>query len=119
MPSTLNVRRKHLDTLLKTHGIHVAELLEMDGMLATLEMISASEWMAVLPYAICHPDKSGAVRRLNPIKDPPINLDYVMVEKSESALPRAARLLSECLIKHLDIILNDRTAAPAIENSDA
>ena len=107
VPSRLNVRRKHFDTLLNTHGIHLAETLEMDGMLGTLEMVAATDWVAILPSVICYPDRSGAVRQLNTIKDPPISLDYVMVEKAEMAPPRAARLLAQCLIQHIGAILAD------------
>lgn len=107
VPSRLNVRRKHFDTLLNTHGIHLAETLEMDGMLVTLEMVGTTDWIAVLPSAICHSDKSGAVRRLNLIKDPPISLDYILVEKAEMAPPRAARLLANCLVQHISAVLSD------------
>ncbi len=118
VPSRLNVRRKHFDTLLNTHGIHLAETLEMDGMLATLEMVGATDWVAILPSAICHPDKSGVVRRLNPIKDPPISLDYVLVEKAEAAQPRAARLLAECLVEHIGATLADWTDGAPIPNPE-
>ncbi|MFK7876698.1 MAG: LysR family transcriptional regulator [Paracoccaceae bacterium] len=107
VPSRLNVRRKSIDMLLKTHGIHISDTLEMDGMLATLEMIAATDWVAMLPSAICYPDKDGRVRQLNPIKDPPIGLDYILVEKAEAALPRAAQLLAQCLTQHLSNVLED------------
>ena len=118
VPSRLNVRRKQIDTLLNTHGIHVGEMLEMDGMLATLEMIGATDWVAILPWAICYPDRSGEVRRLNPIKDPPIWLDYILVEKSEYAQPRAARLLADCLTQHIADILTDEAIGIDIENPE-
>lgn len=118
VPSRLNVRRKRIDTLLNTHGIHVAELLEMDGMLVTLEMIGATDWVAILPWAICHRDRLGDVRRLNPIKDPPISLDYVLVEKTEAAPTQAARLLVDCLIQHIANILADKTSGNDIGNPE-
>lgn len=118
VPSRLNVRRKRIDTLLNTHGIHVAETLEMDGMLATLEMIGVTDWVAILPWAICHTDREGTVRRLNPIKDPPIRLDYVLVEKTESAQPQAARLLADCLTHHIADILADDQGALDIGNPE-
>jgi LysR family nitrogen assimilation transcriptional regulator len=118
VPSRLNVRRKRIDTLLNTHGIHVAETLEMDGMLGTLEMIGATDWVAILPWAICYPDRSGSVRRLNPIKDPPIRLDYVLVEKSEAAAPQAARLLADCLTHYIAEILTDEKAGMDIGNPE-
>jgi len=107
VPSRLNVRRKSIDTLLNTHNIQITETLEMDGMLATLEMVAATDWVAMLPSAICYPDKDGAIRHLNPIKEPPIGLDYILVEKAESAPPRAAQLLAKCLTHHLSNVLNE------------
>lgn len=107
VPSKLNVRRKHLDTLLNSHGIHLKERLEMDGMLATLEMVGATDWVAVLPSAICHSDKNGSTRKLNPIKNPPIGLDYILVERAASAQKHAAQLLAKCLINHINEILLD------------
>lgn len=118
VPSRLNVRRTHFDMLLNTHGVHLGETLEMDGMLATLEMVGATDWVAILPSAICHPDKDGSVRRLNPIKTPQISLDYVLVEKTEVSPPRAARLLADCLTQHITDILNDWSDVFDIENPE-
>ncbi len=118
VPSRLNVRRKYFDTLLNSHGIHVDEMLELDGMLATLEMVGATDWVTILPSAICYPDKAGLVRRLNPIKDPPISLDYVLVQKAEAAPPSAARLLAECLVSHITATLADWEDVVAIANPE-
>ncbi|SLN76804.1 LysR family transcriptional regulator [Roseisalinus antarcticus] len=116
VPSRLNVRRKGIDSLLKAHGIHVAELMEMDGMLGTLEMVAHTDWQAILPSAICHPDKDGQVRKLNLLCDPPMSFDYVIVQKSERPLPQAARLLADHLATYTNRILGDweDLAAPAI-----
>lgn len=115
LPSGLNVRRNQIDTLLKTHGVHLAEILEMDGMLATLEMVGATDWVAILPSAICHPDRDGRIRRLNLLKDPPMTVDYMLVEKTEVAQPKAARLLAACLSEHINGILDDWTGVFDIE----
>jgi DNA-binding transcriptional LysR family regulator len=118
VPSGLNVRRKQIDMLLNTHGIHLADLLEIDGMLATLEMVGATDWVAILPSALCHPDKNGIIRRLNPIKDPPLSFDYILVEKAEAAPPRAAQLLADCLTQHIAHILSDWSDVAGIENHE-
>lgn len=107
VPSRLNVRRRRLETALSAHGVHVAEMLEMDGMLGTLEMVGGSDWMAVLPSAICHPDRGGAVRKLNVIADPPMSFDYVVVEKAETPLSRAAQLLADHIAEHTNLVLDD------------
>lgn len=119
VPSKINARRMHIDTLLNTHGIRVAETLEMDGMLATLEMVAATDWVAILPSAICYLDRSGDVRRLNPLKNPPVTVDYVLVEKAEAAPPSAARLLSQCLTQHITDILEHWEEILDIENSES
>lgn len=116
VPSRANVRRKRIDTLLSAHGVHVAETMEMDGMLGTIEMVGRTDWLAILPSALCHADKDGALRQLNLLADPPAGVDYVIVEKSETPLPRAAALLSETLIRHTEAVLRDWAdlARPAI-----
>lgn len=107
VPTGLNVRRQRIERLLKTHDIQLDEMLELDGMLATIEILGSSDWVAILPSAICHPDKSGSVRKLNPIKDPPISLDYIRVEKTEVGLPRAATELADTLSRHILRVLED------------
>jgi DNA-binding transcriptional LysR family regulator len=119
VPSRLNVRRNHFDMLFNNHGIKLGETLEMDGMLATLEMVAATDWVAILPSAICYSDKDGSIRRLNPIEDPPISLDYVLVEKAQAAPPRAARLLANCLTHHITDILADWSDKFDIENPES
>ncbi len=109
VPSKSNIRRSRIDTLLSAHGVHCAEIMEMDGMLGTLEMVGKTDWMAILPSAICHADKDGQMRKLNLLSDPPMNFDYVLVQKTESPLPRAAQLLADALTTHVNRILADWT----------
>lgn len=95
VPSPQNVRRGRIEAALSAHGVPVAEMLELDGMLATIEMISSTDWVAILPSAICHPDLSGDLRELHFVADPPMTIDYVIVQKSQAPLSRAASLLAE------------------------
>lgn len=107
VPTRQNVRRKRIETMLSAHGVHVAEMMEMDGMLATLEMVGNTDWAAILPSAICHNDIGGRHRKLNVLCDPPMSFDYVIVEKSEAPPPRAANLLAEQIVHHTNSILAD------------
>ena len=95
VPSARNVRRGRIEAALNAHGVHVSDMLEMDGMLATVEMIGTTDWVAILPSAICQPDISGTMRELHVLSDPPMTLDYIIVQKSEAPLSRAAGLLAE------------------------
>lgn len=114
VPSGLNVRRRRIDSVLKSHGVHLAEILEMDGMLATLEMVGATEWMAILPGAICYPDRSGSLRALNVVSDPPMTSDYVIVQKAEAAPSRAGDLLAQRIATETEAILQDWNAIAGI-----
>lgn len=95
VPSSRNVRRGQIESTLQAHGVHLAELLEMDGMLATIEMIETSDWMAILPAALCHADRDGRRRQLNLLSDPPMTIDYVIVQKAEMTLSRAGQSLAD------------------------
>lgn len=106
VPTELNVRRRRIGEVLKAQGIGVAEMVELDGMLATLEMVAQSDWVAILPSAICFPDKDGKVRQLNPVSHPDLPLDYAMVERSDQALSDAARLLSDRITRSIRDVLD-------------
>lgn len=107
VPSRQNIRRKKIEDLLAAHGVHVTEFMEMDGMLGTIELVGQTDWLAILPSALCYADRDGRNRKLNVLADPPMSFDYVIVEKTESPLPHAARLLAEHLTRHTELILAD------------
>lgn len=104
LPSSINVRRKALETYFRAHGVEIGAVLEMDAMLGTIELVGTSDWCTILPTAICVPDLAGQVRTLHPIVDPPIHTNYVVVQKAEKAPTHAM----EGIIAHF------QTAAGAI-----
>ena len=95
LPSSINVRRRGLEQYFTSHGVEPGEVMDMDAMLGTLELIASGGWCAILPAAICHTDLPGDRRKLHPLIDPPIRTDYVIVQKAEVALSRAAELMFE------------------------
>jgi len=107
VPSTLNIRRQQLETYFNAHGVRLGSILEMDGMLATLEFVATTDWCAVLPSTLCHPDQNGAVRKLHPLGDPPMTTDYIVVQKSAKALTQGATLLVEQIKAETAQILSD------------
>jgi DNA-binding transcriptional LysR family regulator len=113
VPSPQNVRRGRIEAALSAHGVHVADLLEMDGMLATVEMIGTTDWVAILPSAICHPDIRGTMRELHVLSHPPMTIDYNIVQKSEGPLSRAARLLADRITADTSEIVS---AVPGVQS---
>ena len=107
VPSKANIRRHHIDSVLASHGVQISELVEIDGMLATIELLGQSDWMSILPSAICYADKDGIRRKLSILVNPSMGVDYIIVKKSEDYLSAAARLLSESMVEGIQALLSD------------
>lgn len=109
VPSEANVRRKRINSLLSAHNISPSELLEMDGMLGTIELIAVSDWITILPSAICFPDMAGENRQLNPIIQPLITIDYILVQKADRVLKGPAAEFKSLIINAVKDIVYTET----------
>ena len=97
LPTHRNARRARLDAYLQGVGANVAAILEMDAMMGTLELIAASEWVAILPGALCYPDLAGGTRKVHPIDEPPLFVDYVLITPASRLLGSAAKGFADSL----------------------
>jgi LysR family nitrogen assimilation transcriptional regulator len=91
VPGPDNIRRRNLDTYFQTHGVEVDALLEMDAMIGTLEFVARSDWVAVLPSLISVNDIAGGLV-INPIADPPLHAEFVVIQPARRTLSTQARL---------------------------
>jgi DNA-binding transcriptional LysR family regulator len=96
-PGLQNIRRRNLDTYFQTNGIQVDELIEMDAMIGTLEFVAATDWVAVLPSLICVNDIERRELIVNPIVDPPLFAEFVVIEPARHTLSVQAQLFLERL----------------------
>lgn len=92
LPSKGNARRAAFEAYAELHGIRIDTILSMDAMIATLEFVAQSDFVTILPETICVNDIDGLVRALHPLADPPLTVDYVVIEPARTALSRAATL---------------------------
>ena len=106
LPSSENTRRPKIDAFIQTQNIKVDQILELDSMLGTLELVGSSEWKTILPGLICLNDRLGDVRKLNPIADAPLLVDYVMIEKRSLSLSTESKIFSDLLRKELSVSIN-------------
>ena len=97
VPGLHNVRRRNLDTYFQTNGVAIAELIEMDAMTGTLEFVAASDWVTVLPALICVNDLADGDIVVNPIIDPPLHAEFILIEPARRSLSVQARLFVERL----------------------
>jgi DNA-binding transcriptional LysR family regulator len=96
-PGPPNIRRRNIDTYFQTNGVPVEELIEMDAMIGTLEFVAATDWVAVLPGLICVNDIERRDLVINPIIDPPLYAEFVVIEPARHTLTVQAQLFLERL----------------------
>jgi len=105
-PGPTNVRRRNIEIYLQTHGVEVADMMEMDAMIGTLEFIARSDWVAILSGLICVNDIGKNERVINPIFDPPLFAEFVVISPSRHTLSTQARLFLETLETQITRIQN-------------
>lgn len=92
VPGPDNIRRRNLETYFQTHGVDVDAMLEMDAMIGTLEFVARSDWVTVLPSLISVNDIGSKGLVVNPIADPPLYAEFVVIQPSRRTLSKQARL---------------------------
>jgi LysR family tcuABC transcriptional regulator len=95
VPGRANVRRRNIEIYLQTHGVEVAEMIEMDAMIGTLEFVARSDWVAILSGLICVNDIGKSERVVNPLFDPPLFAEFVVISQARRTLSTQARLFLE------------------------
>lgn len=106
LPSRENVRRRKIDQYLATHGVETGRLLELDSMYATLDLVSLSDWATILPGALCLPDIGGVRRRVLPITEPGMTVDYLRIEPVSTPLSDAGEAFYSILNAELTTALD-------------
>lgn len=110
LPSKTNARRIAFEAYAELHGIRIATVLSMDAMIATLEFVAQSDFVTILPETICVNDIDGRVRSLHPLADPPLTVDYAIIQPAKTAIPPAATLFLDEIASQYSQLKNAWTA---------
>ena len=116
VPGPDNVRRRNLETYFLTHGVTVDAMLEMDAMIGTLELVARSDWVTVLPSLISVNDIAKGALVINPIVDPPLHDEFILIQPARRTLSAQARLFLERFeaeVAHIHAVWDAAIAAPA------
>jgi len=100
LPGRTNVRRRNIEIYFQTHGVEVTDIIEMDAMIGTLQFVARTDWVTILSGLICISDidKSSAARPervINPIYDPPLIAEFVVISPARRTLSTQAQLFLE------------------------
>ena len=74
-------------------------------MYGTLDLVARSDWVSILPGILCVPDLDGIKRRVLPLADPPLYVDYLRIEPRSKPLSRAAQAFADILQEELNSTL--------------
>jgi LysR family tcuABC transcriptional regulator len=116
VPGPHNVRRRNLETYFQTHGVEVDAMMEMDAMIGTLEFVARSDWVTVLPSLISVNDIAKGDIVVNPLADPPLHAEFVLIQPTRRTLSAQARLFLERFeaeVAHIHAVWDAAVAAPA------
>lgn len=104
VPGAANIRRRNLESYFETNNVRIERLLEMDAMFGTLELIARSDWVAVLPGIITISDARGDLRNVNPLADPELLSEFVVIEPARRALSTPAALFLDQIRREIQEI---------------
>lgn len=104
LPGPENARRARIEECIQSFNIPVAKIMELDAMMATLDLVARSDWTTILPGCLVIDDIASSDRHLHPIVQPVMTLEYVLVEQASSTLSPTAQLLRDALETELSTV---------------
>jgi DNA-binding transcriptional LysR family regulator len=107
LPTKVNARRAQIEQYLAVNDIKVAETMELDAMLGTLDIVANSEWVSILPSILGRADRDGIKRRFIPLSNPLLSVEYMRISHKARPLNRAAQAFLDTLQEELDNAIKD------------
>lgn len=104
LPGPQNARRASIETAIRNYNIPVDRIMELDAMMATLDLVAKSDWTTILPGCLVIDDTSAQHRQLHPIQKPAMSLNYVLIEQASKTLSPAAQLFCEAMQSELTAV---------------
>jgi len=105
LPTKANARRPRIEHYLSVNGVELAETMELDSMLGTLDLVATSEWVSILPAVLSPPDKDGRKRLFTPLANPPLSVEYMRITHKARPLSAAAQAFADVLQQELNNVL--------------
>ncbi len=97
VPQAKNTRRTTLDTYFVSSGARIERLVELDATLGTLDMVLYGNWQTILPGVMFTPLNNQDRFTVNPLCDPPLFTEQVVISPVKSSLSAAAEAFSDLL----------------------
>lgn len=96
LQSAGNVRRHRILARLKSRGVAISEVIELDSMFGTLEYVANSNVMTILPDVMMLPEIQDRTISIRPISDPGFAFEVMAIHpRRRPASATAAALMAE------------------------
>jgi len=115
-PGPDNIRRRNLETYFQTHGVEIEAMLDMDAMIGTLEFVARSDWATILPSVICVNDIGRGDLVVNPIVEPELHAEFVVIQPARRTLSTQARMFLQRFeqeVEHIHEVWDEAIAGTA------
>lgn len=115
IPSQRHSLRQIIESGVRLDSTPSVRILEVDGMLGTLELVRTSDWATVVAnLAVMDEAKQGQLL-VEPIAEPALWIDFYLVRTKDALLSVACRDFLSCLRQTLSSLDNTPSAVPALE----
>ncbi|HXF52542.1 MAG TPA: LysR family transcriptional regulator [Hyphomicrobiaceae bacterium] len=91
VPGPANTRRQTLESYFARSGATVERVMELDAMMGTLDLVSRTDWVTILPGVMMSSDVERRQLRINPLAAPPLSLELVLIEPARRVMSEAAK----------------------------
>jgi LysR family transcriptional regulator, nitrogen assimilation regulatory protein len=115
-PGPDNIRRRNLETYFQTHGVEIEAMLDMDAMIGTLEFVARSDWATILPSVICVNDIGRGDLVVNPIVEPELHAEFVVIQPARRTSSTQARMFLQRFeqeVEHIHEVWDEAIAGTA------
>ena len=92
LPNKSNTRRNTVETYCTTNNVKIARLLELDSVFGTLDLVSRTEWVTIMPAIVMPFEAEAQDFTVNPIVDPVLDIDLVLIEPARRPLSPASEV---------------------------
>lgn len=104
VPGRSNVRRLSLEHYFVSNNVQIERMLELDAVLGGLSFVSQTDWRLIAPAIVLREPDDVPLLSLNPIHDPAIWTELMMIEKATRPLSASAEAFLELLAKEMHLL---------------
>jgi len=101
VPSATNSLRSRIDGAIRNGDISVERTISIASLSASLEFLSLTDWSSILPFWIGLSELGNERVTVNPIVDPSLMVEVVLVHPVQRPLSRASRQLYDYFCEEL------------------